>query len=77
MLFCIMLGMNNAGMAFTTILWDVDGTLLDFEAPEKAAMQSLFLEYGFGECTDEMVKRYSAINRGYWERLEKKELSKP
>ena len=77
MFFCIMLGMNNAGMAFTTILWDVDGTLLDFEAPEKAAMQSLFLEYGFGECTDEMVKRYSAINRGYWERLEKKELSKP
>lgn len=68
--------MDNAGMAITTILWDVDGTLLDFEAPERAAMKSLFLEYGFGECTDEMVKRYSQINRAYWERLERKELSK-
>lgn len=27
-------------MAITTILCDVDGTLLDFEASEKAAMQS-------------------------------------
>ncbi len=70
-------GMDNAGMAITTILWDVDGTLLDFEAPEKAAMKSLFLEYGFGECTDEMVRRYSQINRDYWERLERKELAKP
>ena len=64
-------------MAITKILWDVDGTLLDFDAPEKAAVQSLFHEYGFCECTDEMVKRYSQINRGYWERLERKELTKP
>jgi len=63
--------------SITTILWDVDGTLLDFDAPEKAAVQSLFRDYGFGECTDEMVKRYSQINRGYWERLERKELTKP
>jgi len=64
-------------MAITTILWDVDGTLLNFEASEKNAIQRLFYEYGFGECPDEKVKRYSQINKDYWERLERKELTKP
>lgn len=64
-------------MAITTILWDVDGTLLDFEAAQKAAVQSLFCEFGFGECPDAMVARYSQINQGYWERLERGELTKP
>ena len=61
----------------TTILWDVDGTLLDFLAAEKAALQSLFEEFGMGECTDELIARYSKINRSYWERLERGELTKP
>ena len=29
-----------------TILWDVDGTLLDFGAAERAAMLSLYREFG-------------------------------
>lgn len=62
---------------FDILLWDVDGTLLDFIAAEKAAVQTLFREFGLGECTDEMVKRYSRINKEYWERLERGELSKP
>ena len=53
----------------TTVLWDVDGTLLDFLAAEKAAIQSLFEEYHLGECTDEKIARYSKINRTYWESL--------
>lgn len=60
-----------------TILWDVDGTLLDFLAAEKAAIRRLFAEFGMGECTDEMLKRYSTINRSYWERLERNEITKP
>lgn len=62
---------------FDILLWDVDGTLLDFIAAEKAAVQTLFREFGLGECTDEMVQRYSRINKEYWERLERGELSKP
>ena len=54
----------------TTILWDVDATLLDFLAAEKAAIKKLFQEFDLGECTDEMIGRYSKINRSYWERLE-------
>ena len=58
------------------ILWDVDGTLLDFLAAEKAAVRRLFREFGLGECTDEMVARYSAINDEYWKRLERGEITK-
>ena len=58
------------------ILWDVDGTLLDFQAAERAAIQKLFWQFQLGECTDEMLHRYAVINRGYWERLEKGEVTR-
>ena len=61
----------------TTLLWDVDGTLLDFDAAERAAIRALFREYGLGPCSDELLMRYSRINKAYWERLERKELTKP
>ena len=63
-------------MTIRAILWDVDGTLLDFAAAEKAAIQKLFGEFGLGECTDGMVARYSAINDGYWKKLERGEITK-
>lgn len=59
------------------VLWDIDGTLLNFEAAERAAIRQCFLLFGLGECTDSMLQAYSAINRGYWQRLEKGEISKP
>ena len=59
-----------------TILWDVDGTLLDFHAAQRAAIRSLFHDFGLGVCTDEMIHRYSRINESFWERLEKNELTK-
>lgn len=59
------------------ILWDIDDTLLDFHAAEREAIKKLFGQFGFGECTDEQLLRYSAINRTYWKRLELGELSKP
>ncbi|MCD8065836.1 MAG: hypothetical protein LUE15_01450 [Oscillospiraceae bacterium] len=51
------------------ILWDIDGTILNFEAEERAAIRTLFEKYELGECTDDMLKRYSAINEKYWRRL--------
>ena len=64
------------GLMINTILWDVDGTLLDFKAAEYAAIKSLFSVFGLGECTDRMVARYSVINDGFWKRLERNEISK-
>lgn len=59
------------------LLWDIDGTLLNFLEAEKAAIRACFEKYELGVCTDEMLTRYSDINRSYWERLERKELTKP
>ena len=59
------------------ILWDIDATLLDFLAAEEAAIDFCFEKFGLGICTKEMLKRYSVINRRYWEMLEKGEMSKP
>lgn len=58
------------------ILWDVDATLLDFLAAEKAAIRFCFEKHGLGMCTDEMLARYTVINKRYWEMLERGEMSK-
>ena len=61
---------------YSVILWDIDGTILNFFAAEKAAIQRGFQEFNIGECTDEMLADYSQINKKYWEMLERKEASK-
>ena len=59
------------------VLWDVDGTILDFAAAERAAIRKCFEHFRLGECTDTMLKEYSAINVRWWERLERGENTKP
>lgn len=58
------------------ILWDIDGTLLNFAASEKAAIRQGFEEFHLGICSDEMLAYYSGINRKYWKALERGELTK-
>lgn len=58
------------------ILWDVDGTLLNFLKAEKASIDACFARFGIGKCTDEMMKNYSAYNRLCWQRLERGEVKK-
>ena len=58
------------------LLWDIDGTLLDFLAAEKEAIRKCFEKFNLGICTDEMIARYSKINKSYWEKLERGELPK-
>ena len=59
------------------ILWDVDGTLLDFTAAERAAVRTGFARRGLGTCSDEMLAAYSRTNVKYWEALERGEMTKP
>ena len=59
------------------ILWDVDGTLLDFLAAEKAAIEFCFAHFGLGPCSPEQISRYSAINLKYWKGLENGLYTKP
>ena len=58
------------------LLWDIDGTVLDFLASEAYAIRALFKKYELGECSDEMLRMYSEINSKYWQRLERNELTK-
>ena len=58
------------------VLWDIDGTLLNFKAAEKVAIRKCFEVCGLGECNDEMIARYSEINHKYWKKLERGEMSK-
>ncbi len=59
-----------------TILWDIDGTLLDFSKAEAYGIRKCFELFELGECTEEMLLRYSLINKKYWEMLERNELTK-
>ena len=58
------------------ILWDLDGTLLDFKASEKHALRASFRYFGLGELSDGDVAWYSRINRDWWERMERGEVTK-
>lgn len=58
-----------------TILWDVDGTLLDFEASEEISLRQCFKEYDV-ELSREQMEWYSECNRNYWRRLERGEIEK-
>lgn len=59
------------------LLWDIDGTILDFVASERCAIKELFKRFKLGECTDEMIQIYSKINVKYWDALARNELTKP
>ena len=61
---------------FKIILWDIDNTLLDFNAAEAYSLKRRFEEFSLGECSDDAVARYNKINIKYWEMLEKGEMAK-
>ena len=37
------------------VLWDIDGTLLNFEEAEKNAIRACFAQFELGWCSDEML----------------------
>ncbi|MBR2047500.1 MAG: YjjG family noncanonical pyrimidine nucleotidase [Oscillospiraceae bacterium] len=51
---------------------DLDDTILDFKKAEHIAIRKAIAEAGV-EPTDEICARYSVINKGCWERLERGE----
>ena len=59
-----------------TILWDLDNTLLNFSIAEKKAISATFDNMNLGKFTTKMYNRYTKIDREYWHKIERKELSK-
>lgn len=70
-------GKERKEIMIRTILWDVDGTLLDFHAAEGNALRFLFHEFGFGDLNGEDLARYKALNISLWKALERGEITKP
>ena len=60
---------------YTTILWDLDQTLLDFDRSMDYAIRAVFRQYDL-YIDNGTVARYDAINRDHWNRLERGEISK-
>lgn len=56
-------------------MWDVDGTLLDFDYSMRGALRKCFYTID-KPLTEEMIQRYSQINDSYWRRLERGEVTK-
>ena len=57
------------------ILLDLDDTLFDFKADEKAALKKTLLTLGI-EPTEDALELYSSINLCQWKRLEKREITR-
>ena len=62
-------------MRYTTILFDADGTLLDFSRSEDEAIRETMLAFDIVP-SDERVSVYSEINDKLWKALERKEIEK-
>lgn len=60
---------------FEFLFIDMDDTVLDFKKAEYVAIRKTLSEAGI-EPTDAVCARYSQINQGYWERLERKEVTR-
>lgn len=60
---------------YSTILWDLDQTLLNFDLSMDYAIRAVFDQFGLS-IDDAIVARYDKINRSYWNRLELGEITK-
>ena len=58
-----------------TIFFDLDDTLLDFGAAERAAITKTFREVGL-EPTEALIRRYSELNQLQWECFERGEITR-
>jgi len=62
-------------MFYTTVLFDIDHTLLDFEATERTAFRRL-LEQQELQWTPERETRYKTLNQALWKALERGEVTR-
>lgn len=62
-------------MKYELILFDLDGTLFDYEKAEKYALENAFKDFGITNVTPNITSNYKKINHDIWERFEKKLIS--
>lgn len=62
-------------MKYTTLLFDLDDTLMDFKKAEENAIEKLLLKYSL-PATKENKRLYSVTNQSKWKALEKGEITR-
>lgn len=62
-------------MSYTTVLFDADGTLLDFAATEKKALANTFAKHHI-PWTTALKTRYHAINQQLWNAYEEGQIER-
>lgn len=62
-------------MAYQTLLFDIDDTLLDFGASAEASLALMFKHFGLS-LTDEIKERYEVINQNLWRQFERREIDR-
>lgn len=60
---------------YEILLWDVDGTLLDFDTAEKEGLKVVFREYGLTP-TEDLSRQYDKINKALWDAYEEGSVSR-
>lgn len=63
-------------MKYNLFLFDLDDTLLDFQASEKLCFDETFINFGINNLLDDIHKTYKVENSLLWEQLEKGEVNK-
>lgn len=61
---------------YTTLLFDADNTLLNFDEDERQALIKVMTFYKV-PVSEENIHIYSEINKGLWKQFEKGEITKP
>ncbi len=62
-------------LKYKTLLFDADATLMDFHRSEHEAVSECLAFFGLPN-SDDVIKKYSEINAGYWKMLERGEIEK-
>ncbi len=62
-------------MRYKILLFDADGTLLDFKKAEREALSDMLREFG-AACDEDVIRRYSEINDSMWKMLERGEIAR-
>lgn len=61
-------------MKYNILLFDLDGTLLDFDSSEKEALKMIFVKKGY-EPKNGFLEIYSSVNKALWRSYENGEIS--
>lgn len=63
-------------MKYTTLFFDADDTLLDFQECERSALEKSFQKHGL-IFNEDIRRQYGDINRELWSSFERGEITKP